>query len=211
MSQAYKCPQSWRLGPATVFKYSSFLTRLPCSVMLLSVTEHAAARGVQQCLEMYYLWNQYELCSPVPCCFRSWKCRSELHLDQCFLCLAQRQLGAHSPGDCPQRSMDTEPLDSVPESPRWQCLASLGPAPTWRQMGTGAFCHLEVSPWEKGCDTAGCGTSPSPCLDKGSSGFSLWPCVCSFAQKANPCARCYHSWQEEGTPLTLQLPRSSAV
>lgn len=86
--------------------------------MLLSVTEHAAARGVQQCLEMYYLWNQYEICSPVPCCFRSWKCRSELHLDQCFLCLAQRQLSAHSPGDCPQRPMDTEPLDSVPESPQ---------------------------------------------------------------------------------------------
>lgn len=50
-------------------------------------------------------------------------------------------------------------------------------------------CHLEVSPREKGCDTAGRGTLlHHPVWDKGSSGFSLWPSllICSKTKSLCP-------------------------
>lgn len=111
-----------------MFKYSSFLTRLPCSVMLLSVTEHAAAEVFSS----------------------AWRCTTYgINMRSVLQCLAAS--GAGNAGQSctlisvfcvwPRGSSVLTPLVTVPrdpwiQSPWIQCLNPLAGSawPAWGQL-----------------------------------------------------------------------------
>lgn len=90
------------------------MTRLPYSGMLLSVTKHAAAEvfsSAWRCPRiMYYLWNQYGICSPSALLVQELEMQVRAAPWISVLCLAQKQLSALSLVTVPSEPLMQSPL-----------------------------------------------------------------------------------------------------